>query len=177
MHEISIEHDLDWVDCADQEEAHEFRAELGHDKCDIRVNEEGQWKVRLKRGAVLAIPKALQFDRTVAGQIPTGWDPVTLGIPADIVEQVDPVTLFTLVATAEALMCAGLPNAYEMYKYVHVTEVGNTSGGLPSHAFVETNLPPTNGRKKHSRRHFARILHQHHACMGEYVVALVQWPH
>jgi fatty acid synthase subunit alpha, fungi type len=129
MHEISIEHDLDWVDCADQEEAHEFRAELGHDKCDIRVNEEGQWKVRLKRGAVLAIPKALQFDRTVAGQIPTGWDPVTLGIPADIVEQVDPVTLFTLVATAEALMCAGLPNAYEMYKYVHVTEVGNTSGG------------------------------------------------
>ena len=72
MHEISIEHDLDWVDCADQEEAHEFRAELGHDKCDIRVNDEGQWKVRLKRGAVLAIPKALQFDRTVAGQIPTG---------------------------------------------------------------------------------------------------------
>ena len=69
----------DWVDCADEDEANEFREELGADKCDVSVTSDGQWKVRLRRGAVVSIPKALQFDRTVAGQIPTGWSPKTLG--------------------------------------------------------------------------------------------------
>ena len=90
---------------------------------------DGQWFVRLKKGAQIWVPKALQFDRLVAGQIPTGWDPKRYGLPPDIVDQVDPVTLFVLVSTAEALISAGMTDPYEFYEYVHVTEVGNTSGG------------------------------------------------
>ncbi|KAH9122214.1 hypothetical protein AeMF1_006398 [Aphanomyces euteiches] len=50
------------------------------------------------------------------------------GIPADIAEAVDPITLFTLVSTAEALISAGITDPYEFYQYVHVSEVGNSSG-------------------------------------------------
>ena len=42
----------------------------------------------LSQGAQLYIPKALQFDRHVAGQIPTGWDARRYGVPEDIVQQV-----------------------------------------------------------------------------------------
>ena len=46
----------------------------------------------MKRGATLWIPKALRFDRLVAGQIPTGWNAKHYGIPDDIIDQVDPRT-------------------------------------------------------------------------------------
>jgi fatty acid synthase subunit alpha len=82
----------------------------------------------LKKGASLWIPKALRFDRLVAGQIPTGWDAKRYGIPDDIISQVDPVALFVLVSTVEALLSAGITDPYEFYKYVHVSEVGNCVG-------------------------------------------------
>ena len=85
--------------------------------------------VRLKKGATLYIPKALRFDRLVAGQIPTGWDAKRYGVPEDIVQQVDPITLYVLVSTVESLIASGVTDPYEFYKYVHVSEVGNTSGG------------------------------------------------
>lgn len=85
--------------------------------------------VRFKAGAVLYVPKALQFDRLVAGQIPTGWNAERYGIPKEIVDQVDPITLYVLVSTVEALVSAGITDPYELYQYVHVSEVGNTSGG------------------------------------------------
>ena len=62
-------------------------------------------------------------------QIPTGWDARRYGIPEDLVRQVDPITLYVLVSTAEALLAAGITDPYELYQYVHVSEVGNTSGG------------------------------------------------
>jgi 3-oxoacyl-(acyl-carrier-protein) synthase len=43
--------------------------------------------------------------------------------------QVDPVTLYNLVSTVEALVSSGITDPYEFYEYVHVSEVGNTSGG------------------------------------------------
>jgi len=85
--------------------------------------------VRLKKGATLYIPKALRFDRLVAGQIPTGWDAKRYGVPEDIANQVDPITLYVLVSTVESLIASGVTDPYEFYKYVHVSEVGNTSGG------------------------------------------------
>lgn len=87
---------------------------------------DATWTVRFRKGATLYVPKALRFDRLVAGQIPTGWDAKRYGIPDDIVNQVDPVTLYVLVATAEALMTAGISDPYEFYKYVHVSEVRST---------------------------------------------------
>eukprot|EP00730_Choanoeca_flexa_P004594 TRINITY_DN11743_c0_g1_i2.p1 TRINITY_DN11743_c0_g1~~TRINITY_DN11743_c0_g1_i2.p1 ORF type:complete len:1192 (+),score=337.28 TRINITY_DN11743_c0_g1_i2:355-3576(+) len=129
MHHVAVDRDLPWVDTASKEEALQFRAELGADHVDLRFNEDGIWQIKLKKGATMTIPKAMKFDRFVAGQVPTGWDAARYGVPQDIINQVDRVTLFSLVATAEALMTAGIDDPYEFYKYVHVSNVGNTIGG------------------------------------------------
>ncbi|KZZ94194.1 fatty acid synthase subunit alpha [Moelleriella libera RCEF 2490] len=127
LHEVVIEEDLEPFE-ASKETAEEFKREHG-DKVEIfEIPDSGEYIVRMKRGASLWIPKALRFDRLVAGQIPTGWDAKRYGIPEDIISQVDPVTLYLLVSTAEALLSAGITDPYEFYKYVHVSEVGNCVG-------------------------------------------------
>ncbi|PYH48719.1 fatty acid synthase subunit alpha [Aspergillus saccharolyticus JOP 1030-1] len=80
--------------------------------------------VQLLKGARLFIPRAMQSNQPVGGLIPTGWDPRTYGIPEEIVSQVDRVTLFTLVCTVEALLSSGITDPYELYQYMHVSEVG-----------------------------------------------------
>ncbi|KAF7593041.1 3-oxoacyl-[acyl-carrier-protein] synthase [Aspergillus hancockii] len=127
LQEIVIEEDLDPFE-ASKETAEEFKREHGEKVEIFEVPESGEYTVRLKKGANLLIPKALQFDRLVAGQVPTGWDAKRYGIPDDIIEQVDPVTLFVLVCTAEAMLSAGIIDPYEFYKYVHLSEVGNCIG-------------------------------------------------
>ncbi|KAJ3244145.1 3-oxoacyl-[acyl-carrier-protein] synthase [Chytriomyces hyalinus] len=112
---------------ASKEEAEAFK--LAHGENAVVEEVDGAFFVHLKKGANIYLPKALRFDRLVAGQLPTGWDAKRYGIPDDIVQQVDPVTLFTLVATVEALVTSGVTDPYEFYQYVHVSEVGNTSGG------------------------------------------------
>lgn len=127
LHEVVIEEDLEAFE-ASKETADEFKREHG-DKVEVfEIPDSGEYLVRLKKGAALWIPKALRFDRLVAGQIPTGWDPKRYGVPEDIISQVDPVTLFLLVSTAEALLSCGITDPYEFYKYVHVSEVGNCVG-------------------------------------------------
>ena len=44
---------------------------------------------KFKKGACVFVPKAFKFSRTMAGQIPTGWDAGRYGIPEDIVAQTD----------------------------------------------------------------------------------------
>lgn len=95
-----------------KEEAFHFK--LKHeDKVDIWSENEGsQWFVKFKKGALIMVPKAIPFYRLVAGQLPTGWDAKRYG------DQVDPCTLWSLVATAEAFASAGITEPYELYKYV-----------------------------------------------------------
>jgi fatty acid synthase subunit alpha len=127
MQEIQIEEDLDPFE-ASKETAEEFKRQHG-DKVEIfAIEDSGEYTVRMKKGATLIIPKALRFDRLVAGQIPTGWDAKKYGVPEDIISQVDPVTLFVLVSTAECLLSSGITDPYEFYKYVHLSEVGNCVG-------------------------------------------------
>ena len=127
LQEVVIEEDLEQFE-ASKETAEEFKHEHG-DKVEIfELPESGEYTVRLKKGATLMIPKALKFDRLVAGQIPTGWDAKKYGIPDDIISQVDPVTLFVLVCTVESLLAAGITDPYEFYQYVHISEVGNCVG-------------------------------------------------
>ena len=127
MQEIQIEEDLDPFE-ASKETAEEFKREHGEKVEVFEVAASGEFTVRLKKGATLLIPKALRFDRLVAGQIPTGWNAKTYGIPDDIIEQVDPVTLYVLVCTAESLLASGITDPYEFYQYVHISEVGNCIG-------------------------------------------------
>ncbi|KAH3679473.1 hypothetical protein WICMUC_000963 [Wickerhamomyces mucosus] len=127
IQEVVIEEDLAEFD-ASKETAEHFKHEHG-DKVEIQENSEtGEFSVKLLKGAVLYIPKALRFDRLVAGQIPTGWDAKRYGISEDTISQVDPITLFVLVATVEAFISAGIKDPYELYKYIHVSELGNCSG-------------------------------------------------
>ncbi|KAJ4305319.1 beta subunit of fatty acid synthetase [Kalmusia sp. IMI 367209] len=127
LQEIQVEEDLDPFE-ASKENADEFKRQHG-DKVEIfEIPDSGEYTVRLKKGATLLIPKALRFDRLVAGQVPTGWNAKIYGIPDDIISQVDPVTLYVLVSTAECLLSSGITDPYEFYKYVHLSEVGNCIG-------------------------------------------------
>ncbi|KAK2737994.1 3-oxoacyl-[acyl-carrier-protein] synthase [Onygenales sp. PD_40] len=127
LQEVVLQEDLDTFE-ASKETAEEFKREHG-DKAEIfEIKDSGEYTVRMLKGATLMIPKALKFDRLVAGQIPTGWDPKHYGIPDDIISQVDPVTLYVLVCTVESLLASGITDPYEFYKYVHISEVGNCIG-------------------------------------------------
>ncbi|KAJ3387995.1 3-oxoacyl-[acyl-carrier-protein] synthase [Lobulomyces angularis] len=126
LQEVIVVDDMPPIEVS-KEEAEAFKLQHG-DKVVIE-QKESQYFVHIKKNAILHVPKALQFDRLVAGQIPTGWDAARYGVPEDIVKQVDPITLYTLVSTVEALITAGVTDPYEFYQYVHVSEVGNTAGG------------------------------------------------
>lgn len=127
---VGFDRDLPIVEASSLDQALEIqRAVGGPERCEIIKSETGSIKIRIKSGSVLAVPRAFQFNRFVAGQIPTGWSAERLGVPPEIAKAVDPVTLFALVSTMEAFIAAGVCDPYELYKYVHVTEVGNTSGG------------------------------------------------
>lgn len=85
--EVELNHDLEPLEIP-AEDAARFKREQG-DKCDIWAQASGEWFVKFKKGARIYIPKAIKFDRVVAGQIPTGWDAKRYGIPDDIIAQVD----------------------------------------------------------------------------------------
>lgn len=127
IQEVVIQHDLELFE-ASKETAEHYKLQHG-EKCEIfEIEGSGEYTVKILQGATLYIPKALRFDRLVAGQVPTGWDARHYGIPEDTINQVDPITLYVLVSTVEALLSAGITDPYEFYKYVHVSEVGNCSG-------------------------------------------------
>ena len=75
--------------------------------------------------------------------MPNGWDATRYGIPEDIIARIDRVSLWALVATAEALNHAGITDPYELYQYTHPSEVGtslgSSMGGMTSlsHMFKE----------------------------------------
>ncbi|KAJ2833105.1 fatty acid synthase alpha subunit Lsd1, partial [Coemansia furcata] len=127
MREIQIEHDMEPFEVT-ADEAATFKAQNGS-SVDIWENASGSsWSVKFLKGALIRVPMALQANRLVAALVPTGWDPRRYGIPDDVVKQVDSVTCYALVATVEALVRSGITDPYELYKYFHVSEVGNTTG-------------------------------------------------
>jgi fatty acid synthase subunit alpha len=85
-------------------------------------------QVQLQRGAAIRVPKTGMAIPVVAGPLPTGWSPEKYGIPADIVQQVEPVTLAVLCCVAEAFYSAGMPDPMEIFERVHVSELGNYIG-------------------------------------------------
>jgi fatty acid synthase subunit beta len=129
MQQIAIERDMKPIEVADKETAEAYLSEYGQGACDIWCREDGQWMVLLRKGAVVSLGRTTQFDRRVAGLLPAGWSAERLGVPADIAKNVDPVTLFTLASTSEALLMAGITDAYELYEHCHVSEVGTCCGG------------------------------------------------
>ncbi|KAE8362621.1 hypothetical protein BDV27DRAFT_159568 [Aspergillus caelatus] len=133
MHEVVIDEDLPPFE-APQGVAQAFKLRHG-DKVTLTPLEGSESvKVVVKRGAVFMVPKAMAFNRFVAGQLPSGWDPTRYGIPEDIVAQVDPMTVYVLCCVSEAMYSAGLEDPFELYRHIHVSElancVGTGAGGL-----------------------------------------------
>ncbi|WWC63190.1 uncharacterized protein I303_105790 [Kwoniella dejecticola CBS 10117] len=124
--EIELNHDLEPLEIS-AEDAQRFKREQG-EKVDVWAQASGEWFVKFKKGARVFLPKAVKFDRVVAGQLPTGWDAKRFGIPEDIASQTDRTALWALVCVMEALVASGVSDAYELYKYVHPSEVGTALG-------------------------------------------------
>ena len=124
--EVVIDGDVPEIEVS-EEEAMNFKKRHG-DSADVYCRDGDRWMVSLRRGATIYVPKAVAFNRWVAGQLPTGWNAATYGIPEDIINQVDPVTCYNLVSTMEALLSAGITDPYEFYQHMHVSEVANTTG-------------------------------------------------
>ncbi|KAH7122773.1 hypothetical protein B0J11DRAFT_490138 [Dendryphion nanum] len=123
LHEIDLQHDFEPFEVS-KETAADLIRENGN-KVTVKPLPGGDnCMVILHKGARVMVPKALVFDRTVGGQVPTDWCAKTYGISEDIINQVDPVTLYALVCTAEALLSAGVTDPYEFYKYIHVSQLG-----------------------------------------------------
>lgn len=129
LHEVAIEETLPEFS-ASQAVAEAFK--LHHeDKVAIRqIDGSDEFKVQLKCGASVMVPKAVPFEGCVAGQIPTGWDATKYGLPEDLVRQTDPVTAYALCCTAEALYSAGISDASEILQHVHISEIGNFVGSM-----------------------------------------------
>ena len=86
-----------------------------------------QWKVTRIAGSEIRVPRKIRLDRFVAGQIPSGFDPVRYGIPKEMAENTDRLTLFNLIATVDAFLSAGL-TPEELMQWVHPARVANTQG-------------------------------------------------
>ncbi|OJJ67870.1 hypothetical protein ASPBRDRAFT_185551 [Aspergillus brasiliensis CBS 101740] len=127
LHEITLQQDLEPLDVPESL-AEQMRSEHGEFASVQQSTTPDLFTVQLRKGARLYIPRAMHSSRAVAGLIPTDWDPRTYGIPEEIVTQVDRVTLFALVGTVEALLSSGITDPYELYQYIHVSEVGTCIG-------------------------------------------------
>lgn len=64
--EIELQHDLEPIE-ASQEDADRFKLEHG-EKVDIFTDDGSKYYVKFKKGAKIIVPKAVAFDRLVAGQ-------------------------------------------------------------------------------------------------------------
>ena len=135
LHELATIEDLEPFEVS-QETALHFKLQHGNTVDITEIGESGQFRVQIRKGSTLLVPKATDIGRRVAGQIPTGWDARTYGISDDIISQVDQLTLYGLVCTVEALLCAGVSDPYEFYEHIHTSEVGicvgSSLGGLSS---------------------------------------------
>lgn len=126
LHEIAVTEDLAPFDVS-LETAQDLKREHGG-KVVITEKENGQFSATLKAGTTLLIPKAFHFRNAVGAQVPAGWNPRAYGIPEDIITQVDPITLYALVATVEAFLSAGITDPTELYNHLHESELGNAVG-------------------------------------------------
>lgn len=127
LQEIAIEEDLPEFETSEgTAKALQLRLQ---DSVKIRPSPNSDdFLVQIKRGAHIHVPKTLPAECGVAGMLPSGWNPIKYGIPEDMVHQADPVTLYSLCCAAEVLYSAGIIDSFEVFKYIHVSEVGNMLG-------------------------------------------------
>ena len=127
MHEVVTQENLTPFE-ASKDTANDLKKQHGDKATITHIPGTKEYLVHLKAGATIRVPKAVNYEHFVAAQVPRGWDARKYGIPEDVINQVDKATLFTLICTTEALVAAGITDPYELYRHVHLAEVGNCIG-------------------------------------------------
>ncbi|WP_425429732.1 fatty acid synthase subunit beta domain-containing protein [Corynebacterium sphenisci] len=92
-----------------------------------RPGADGEWLVTRAAGTAVQVPRRMAMSRFVGGQIPEGFDPAVYGIPADLRDNLDRVSLWNLVTTVEAFLASGFTPA-ELLAHVHPGRVSSTQG-------------------------------------------------
>lgn len=88
---------------------------------------DGEWTVTRAKGATARVPRRATLSRTVAGQMPEGFDPAHWGIPANMIDATDRITIWNLVTAVDAFISAGFSPA-ELLQAVHPGDVASTQG-------------------------------------------------
>ncbi|KAE8402874.1 hypothetical protein BDV37DRAFT_284368 [Aspergillus pseudonomiae] len=127
LQEVAVEEDLPPFECS-KTSAEAFKLRHGSNITLQPITGSDNYRVFLKKGAVLLIPKTVPFHQSVAGVVPTGWDALRYGIPEEIVQQVDKTTLYALCCVSEAFLSAGISDPYDIYQHIHVSELANCLG-------------------------------------------------
>ncbi len=91
------------------------------------VPDSGDWQVIRKAGTEIRVPRKTKLSRTVGAQIPTGFDPTVWGITPDMVNSIDRVALWNIVATVDAFLSSGFTPT-ELMRWVHPSLVASTQG-------------------------------------------------
>lgn len=143
LHEVGAQQDLGPFECSPQA-AEAVKARHG-DGVEILNNDGATAMARVRYRVTIFIPKAMNTDFFVGVQIPTSWDAARYGIPPEVLAHTDPATLYVLVCVVEAFLSAGITEVYELYKYLHVSEVGNcigssAGGGTAAELFMKQRL-------------------------------------
>ena len=126
MTPVFLEQDMTFT-VASEEEARIFcesdpEHTLAHFDDELEV-----WKVTRRAGTEVRVPRRTRLNRYVTGQIPSGFDPNRYGIPKDMIENTDRLTLFNLIATVDAFVSAGL-SPEELLRWIHPARIANTQG-------------------------------------------------
>ena len=128
LQEVAVEEDLPEFD-ATLATAEAFKLKNGDQVIVRPTDDPDSFRIQVKAGARIMVPKAIPLPSSVvAGLVPSGWNPANYGIPDDIISQVDTSTLYTLCCVSEAFLSAGIENPMEVFKYFHVSEIGNFLG-------------------------------------------------
>lgn len=85
------------------------------------------WTVTRRAGSEVKVLRHARLSARVAGLVPDGFDFTRYGIPVEMVERVDDVALFNLIATVDAFVSAGL-EPEELLRHVHPARIANTQG-------------------------------------------------
>lgn len=126
MTTVYLERDMTFA-VASEAEAREFeRMDPAHTVVVYDADRE-QWRVTRRAGSAVRVPRAVKLDRDVAGIVPRGYDLARYGIPRDMIENVDRLALFNLIATVEAFLSAGI-TPEELLSRIHPARVANTQG-------------------------------------------------
>jgi fatty acid synthase len=110
-----------------EEEARSFFA-MAPEQTRVHFDaQDAQWRITRLAGTEIKVPRQVRLPRQVMGQIPKGFDFARFGLSNDMIERVDRVALFNLIATVDAFLSAGI-EPEELLRWIHPARVANTQG-------------------------------------------------